>query len=318
MGKTTVKSTTKSTTYPNWMQDNISLLGNKRLADICITGSHDSGMYKRTVGGTFGALDCNTLTQKYGVADQLQYGARYFDIRPCIATGGSYYTGHYSETGGLWLGANGESITDIISDINIFTESSDELIILNLSHAKNTNDGYRDLNQSEWDALFEILKVNLKCLFSIPGDLPDLVMNQTLNTFIGNGSAAVVVIVEANGIDLGSYANQGFYPYESLNAINKYSNTDSLGKMISDQVEKMNLYANDYFLLSWTLTQDAKDAVLCKTGLADSIIDLAKKAAKGLPKLMPYVTANNKPNILYMDNIGYRDYVSVVMEINNI
>lgn len=315
MEKSTLNITSKSATYPNWMQDNLALLGDKALADICITGSHDAGMYKRTVGGTVGAFDCNTLTQSYRVLDQLKYGARYFDIRPCIATGGSYYSGHYSETLGFWLGANGESIADIIDDVNLFTDSYNELIILNLSHAKNTNNGYNDLNQQEWDALFDILKTNLKCLFSIPGDQPNLIANTTLNTFIGEGSAAVVVIVDAD-IELGTYANQGFYPIESLNTVNEYSDTHHFSKMMDDQINKMNTYADDYFLLSWTLTQDADEAVGCKEGLADSIIDLSKKAAKGLPQLLEYVTAANKPNILYIDNVGACDYVSIVTQIN--
>ncbi|MEZ4779161.1 MAG: hypothetical protein R2786_07225 [Flavobacteriaceae bacterium] len=301
--------------YPTWMQDNISSLGDKKLSEICIPGSHDSGMYKRTVGGK-GGIDCNTLTQTYPIAGQLQYGARYFDIRPGIASGGFFYTGHYSETLGVWVGANGQSIADIITDINTFTESSNELIILNLSHAINTNDGYRDLNQDEWYNLFSTLTAINHLFISQGGDLT----SYSLNQFIGGNKPAVVIIVQPKGsISLGDYANNGFYLYdESFNVINKYSDTDNFDDMKHDQIKKMEKYAGSYFLLSWTLTQGIVEAAKCYDTPGLSIIDLANVAAANLSDLLKHVTANVKPNILYLDNIGNCDLVGTVMEINNI
>ena len=132
-------------------------------------------------------------------------GSRYFDLRPVIS-GGVYKAGHYSYIDALnsWQGGNGQTIAEIIQQINAFTASNKELIILNLSHDYNTdagNDPYRSFTQAEWDALFEQL-AGLSNLWVAPGDPTTVDLTTVkLNNFIGGGRAAVVVIVEPSGID---------------------------------------------------------------------------------------------------------------------
>ena len=115
----------------SWMQDSMSTIGTKTLNDMCIPGSHDSGMSVSN-NGTIGAAPCNTQTQTQSILGQLNLGARYFDIRPIVGSG-QYFTGHYSHVNSVlgMQGARGESIPDIISDINNFTATNNELIILN-------------------------------------------------------------------------------------------------------------------------------------------------------------------------------------------
>ena len=155
-----------STNLPSasWMRDNLSILGSKKLKEICITGSHDSGMHVYTSGTAF-AHDCNTLTQSKSLQGQLSAGTRYFDIRPVISAG-KYYTGHYGYIDQLasWQGANGQSIESIVADVNAFVSNHKELVVLNLSHSLNTDVGnsqYRPFNQAEWDGLFaELAKID--------------------------------------------------------------------------------------------------------------------------------------------------------------
>ena len=66
------------------------------LKEMCMLGSHDAGMYILN-GGTIKALEHNTLTQSKSIHEQLNCGARYFDIRPVIGNGGKYLTGHYTD-----------------------------------------------------------------------------------------------------------------------------------------------------------------------------------------------------------------------------
>lgn len=100
-----------------WMSTFIDKLGERKLKHICMPGSHDAGMYKLN-GKTPVSTKQNTQTQILNIYDQLRRGSRYFDIRPVVGNGGQWLTGHYSKVVGVWQGANGESIDDMIADIN--------------------------------------------------------------------------------------------------------------------------------------------------------------------------------------------------------
>lgn len=299
----------------SWMQDNISVLGAKKMNEICITGSHDSGMSVRTSGTAFGH-DCNVLTQSRSIQGQLQLGARYFDIRPVIS-GGNYYTGHYSKIDALssWQGANGQSIDSIIADVNSFVNDQKELVILNLSHSLNTdvgNSSYRAFNQKEWDGLFgKLAKINR--LFKAPKNA-DLTQN-TLNDFVASG-ASVLIILEENA-DLGGYEGNGFFKYASFNVYNSYADKNQVAEMAANQFEKMKAHNNDYFLLSWTLTQSAVQASTCFLGTASTIRELASNANQRLADLVyPEVSDKAFPNIIYTDDILTSEAAAMAMALN--
>ena len=112
-----------------------------------------------------------TQTQTQGILGQLKQGARYFDIRPVISDG-IFVTGHYGNIGGTMQGCNGQSIADIISDINSFTSDRAELVILALGNDMNTDVGepsYRPLNTGEWnDLLVDLQGINALYLGPAP------------------------------------------------------------------------------------------------------------------------------------------------------
>jgi hypothetical protein len=310
-----------------WMQNNLALLGSRTLREICIPGTHDAGMSALNSGTAF-AYSCNTITQTNAILGQLQNGSRYFDIRPVIS-GGQYVTGHYSEISELnsWQGGNGQSIQSIINDVNTFTASNNELVVLYLSHDLDTdlgNSSYAPFTQAQWSSLLQMLQQGLNNLYTgapMGADLTTL----TLNSYIGNNSPAVVVVVDASasGITLGSFAGEGFYLPASFPVYNEYSDTNNLSTMTSDQLAKMAAQRPNpgasYFLLSWTLTQDSDEAVFCEVG-ADSILTLANEANAALTStLMPACSAQTFPNIVYVDNLtSSLDVVSLVMQINNL
>ena len=312
-----------------WMQNNLGLLGSRTLRQICMPGTHDAGM-STVASGTLFSDSCNTQTQTTGILGQLQAGSRYFDIRPVIS-GGQYLTGHYSDIGSgstnTWQGGNGQSIASIISDINSFTASNGELIILNLSADLDTdlgNGSYAAFTQAQWNALLSILQGGISNLFVYSAsDLSTL----PLNTYIGNGNAAVVVIVSpaASGISLGSYANQGFYPAANFPSYNVYSDTNDLNTMTSDQISKLQAQRTNpnsvFFLLSWTLTQDSLQAAACPItgGSSTSILDLANTANAQLSQILPACTSQSYPNVIYIDNIqSSLNVASIAMQINQL
>lgn len=331
---------TSSNLPTSWMQNNLNILGNRTLRQLCMPGSHDAGMSIRgnsiTGGATAGAFDCNVLTQTTGILGQLQFGARYFDIRPVIG-GGQYFTGHYSpiiKDKVVWQGANGQSIQSVINDVNTYTAGNKELVVLYLSHDLNT-DGigigdifYPPFTQDEWNGLLEqLLGLNNLFIVNNPANV-DLTMLQ-LSNFIGGNSAAVIVVVDpsGSGISLGDYANKGFYTASNFTVYNNYSDTNDPDQMTNDQLTKMNAQRPNpdasYFLLSWTLTQSNTEATTCSLSTSIipifSILDLAGKAHPPLyDKLLRYSSDKTYPNILYIDNVHTSDIAALAMAVNSV
>lgn len=306
---------------PSWMQGMLPAIGKKPLRHISIPGSHDAGMSAITGGTGFtNAMNCQTQTKNIG--DQLTLGARYFDLRPTIA-GGDYVSGHYSDTHNSlvqWQGANGESFDDIIDQINAFTASHSELIILYASHMLNTDVGegnYRGFTQDESDALLDKMR-NINYLYSAPDPYMDISL-LSLEDFIGSGNRgqpSVVVVVDS-GHDLGDYLGRGFYTPSQFNVTNLYSGSDDYGTMYNDQMAKLAKYKPTQddlpFLLSWTLTQSAED-MLKDT----SILDLAAVANNKLyTDLFMYVKQQTLPNIIYVDKFDTSAITALTIAINN-
>jgi streptogramin lyase len=152
---------------PSWMYDSRDVIGNRRLTDIVIPGTHDSGTYGITwssegaddgkgvsvviawinhvetkwYGGLldiFGVLDFVRAaasditswwarTQRASFPTQLEDGIRYFDLR-VQQVGGSYYCVH------SLLGANLEDLFTGIQDLYGNPASSHEILFLDFQH----------------------------------------------------------------------------------------------------------------------------------------------------------------------------------------
>ena len=308
----------------DWMQNSLKLIGNKTLEKICIPGSHDAGMY--TINHkTYHAGECNVLTQDHGIFKQLEYGIRYFDIRPVIAGSNEFYAGHYGYVNNKifgitigWQGAAGGKVSDFVKDINEFTKHHKELIILELSHDFNTNAGYRGLNSHEWDKLFKLLSgINRLYVAKTNTRLKDL----RLNDFIKD-EAQVIILVEPSKLPTSSkYYRKGFFHTHEFSIYNNYSNTNNLKKMSKDQFTKMYKYSSSrYFLLSWTLTQSGTEAAGCNSHHANDtywIKDLANIANQSMPEeVFNSSTIISYPNILYTDLIVNNNPTLMSMAIN--
>jgi hypothetical protein len=117
-------------------------------------------------------------------------GSCYFDLRPVLSNG-QWIAGHYSEAGDIWLGGNGQSLSDIIRQINDFTSQYQELIIINLSHTLDTDNDYKDLSQTQWNALFTTLKgINNRRIVSNPGSTD--FSNSRLGDFITDRASVFI------------------------------------------------------------------------------------------------------------------------------
>ncbi|MCP4108618.1 MAG: hypothetical protein GY749_24230 [Desulfobacteraceae bacterium] len=315
--KMTNSNTTKRVYEPkSWMKDNIKALQFMKLRELCIPGAHDAGMSVRGTG-TAGAFECNVVTQKNSILGQLNLGVRYFDIRPVISSG-KYYTGHYSDVPVAgWQGANGQSIDSIVSEINQFTNTQRELVILYLSHDLDTDSGrsYQQFTQEQYDGLCTKLEgINGRASSDYPTFL-DL----SLGELIGGDAnqSLVIVIADPSRSGVVAKAGSGIWDKSKLEVYDKYSDTNDLNKMIDDQLTKMK-GGHGYFLLSWTLTQSPIQATTCELPFGgSSILELAGIANAALRgHLMPAITSTVYPNIIYLDGIDNTDAMKISVDIN--
>lgn len=309
----------------SWMRATLPSIGTRSLRELTIPGSHDTGLWFIDNNPTAFANCGNTCTQTVSVAQQLLLGARYFDLRPVISAG-IFKSGHYSDAGSVlgWQGAPGEHFSDVISEINTFTASNAELIILSITHDRNTDAGYVPFTQGDWNRFLTQLRgLNYLYLVGTEQDLTTL----PLNTFISRGPAVIVILGTPgdNTVKWGAFEGNGFYnASKQFKVYDSYSDTDDQGDMISDQLNKMALQrtspSSPMFLLSWTLSlTDAESTAAALLPTTELIIRLALPANAALGEaLFPKVTKNVFPNIIYIDNFATNFATVLAISINNI
>lgn len=131
--------------YSTWMTDLGDSLANRALSEICLPGSHHSGMYSLGHRTLF-ASDSDSRTQYDTIAEQLRSGARVLDLRPVLWTDHTWHCGHFTADQSLgWQGATGESLTGALESIAAFAAACPgEVVILRFSGYRNcfTWDGF--------------------------------------------------------------------------------------------------------------------------------------------------------------------------------
>ena len=295
----------------DWMQQSLGSLGNRTLKQICMPGSHDAGMSSFDPG-TIGAHFSNSQTQVLNFYDQLVSGSRYFDLRPVISNG-EWKAGHYSSLEDIWVGGNGEKLSDIISQVNDFTAKYKELVIINLSHTRDTDNDYKDLSQDQWNQLFDTLK-GLDNRFTVPDPGTTDFSANTLSSFIQDSASVFVLAQLPDGISLGDYASQGFFSQAHFPTYDSYANSNSFDKMKKDQLDKLaaerNLVADPaarkdkFHIFSWTLTQQAEDVLNPENAIMNMAVGVYDPL---FTDAFNAFTPESFPNVLYVDAIGVRD-----------
>jgi hypothetical protein len=297
-------------TAKNWMHDARHILKNKKLSSICIPGSHNSGMNKAIL--TKSGLECNTKTQSFNIKKQLDYGIRYFDIRP-YKQDGEFYAGHYTYNNHIgWVGASGLTITEIVNQINDFlSEGWKEVIILNISHGYNF-DKDRSLDSLDGKNFIKELK-KIKFLYQGKEDP----FHTKLEDILYGPNKPIVIINIQNATDWIILREKNAFRKETI--VSDYSDMDDYWKMRDDQLKKMSEYSTQYYKLSWTLTQTDTEAVACEFNMAKSIIGLAKTPKEKLiHDLFNRVSDNptHYPKIISVDDVTNNDAAILSYAIN--
>jgi hypothetical protein len=306
----------------NWMSERLDLLGNRPLNRLVMPASHDAAMYTvqdcvpgpGSSGGII-ANACNTQTQTGTILDQLEAGARYFDVRP-VLWHGAFHTGHYLQYLPDPLGSNGPTLAQFLAQVAQFMADSGDLVILKFSHFFDRDNCRTRFSTATYaDLIATIAGALAPHLFTgSPG--PAGLANMHLIDFLSTGGR-VLCVYEELPPDLadttaGVYSYVDFPSRGDLVVFDSYANQNSLAAMAADQKAKLADSANhsgNLFLLSWTLTQDARDVAACAMNetSATSILDLAEQANASLQGHMESwiadgtLTRKTMPNLIYVD-----------------
>ena len=192
-----------------WMKDLWRVIGDRRLCDITMAATHDSGVYKLIhVFPPLGTNDCNTRAQEIKIEDQLKQGARRFDIRVAIwGADSNWYLHHGTIKENHYFGAFGESFDAVLEKVREFASNSDhdnELIILEISHLlyvkplleRDTDARVRYFTHSEKVDLRKKVQDALKDVMITSSDYFTRLADRTLKDLVSGGRTVLCLFEE--------------------------------------------------------------------------------------------------------------------------
>lgn len=266
---------------------------NRTLGSLVIPGSHDAGMSE--INNFTGGTADSAKTQIQDIAYQLNAGIRYFDIRPIfdsMTDSSQIWTGHYSPPGFFFVGAEGQQMKQVLSQVNDFITQStsvNEVVILKFSHFIDTQGANHYFSESAEsdsdkqtliDLLTSLIDDEMKNSYLYVHDPSGPRITEKKLSEITNGKGKVILLYDLRdlkNISLPSYActymdmvdpdTMALDPNVTKASADwvmydNYSKTPDVNVMVSrtadnGQVSRMMNAANhagDMYLCSWTLT----------------------------------------------------------------
>jgi hypothetical protein len=168
----------------HWMADNWDFIKDKRLAQIVIPGTHDSGTYQMGWGEGINVAK----TQNVSIGEQLKDGIRYLDLRTREAT----HKGCADDS--VWWIVHGDywsyRLQDALDEIANFVKkpaNSKEVIILDLQEIRTEYDDDRAV-----DVLFGLIQKKLGP-YIVPIDQANKWQEKSLADFVSQGRQIIVL-----------------------------------------------------------------------------------------------------------------------------
>lgn len=287
-----------------WMTERRAQLGPLNMSQLVLPSSHDSAMY------TYG-ISALGKTQYMSIFQQLEYGIRYFDMRPQSLFGNIII--HHGPI-------PGPALSDVLAQIRQYCQfGHKELIVIDWSHFSN------------WDASVYrtfVTQVNNaigQWLWKTPLQPGQRLADIPLSTLTANGPCVISAVAEQWAVD---NPQPGFWVFRDWDAddsnlgqlvvFDKYSKTTNYNEMRDNQIEKFETFTGtqknfpglpvDLFLLSWTLTPitgvwfESKEA---NRNLGNEIVKIPNPNAYG--RIM---------NCLYVDYVEYARVTDVGIKQN--
>lgn len=306
----------------NWMRKMYDVIRDRPVRHLIMPGSHDAGMSKITDKITSIASEQNTQNQGVNIYDQLRAGSRWFDLRvgsvhPNDDAGrnNGFWAMHLSdEMVSLAIGNTGESMDEVISELNRFTkENPGEIIFITMRYLVGRYE-LPDRGPIMWDAgmvnsFFSKLRaINNRCLNL---DTSTGFQNQKASYFMDQNEGKGCVILLLNGhLDNGvprESPGDGIYDGGRISVQDHWSNKMQASDMAPDQVSTWRSVtrggASDYGKLligQWLVTPDA---------VASTLYTLQNFAIQPTNPSLYWAGVNGMdpehwPNVLLVDYIG--------------
>ena len=314
----------------SWMQQVLEpIKSNKTLQDIVIPGAHDAGMsVLNGVGGQqSGTINqCNTLTQKMSVEQQLNAGIRMFDLRA-----GTYKQQlHAKHCASDCMqdaigGGYGEKLRDVANGIRRFLKKNrQEIILLTFSHFCERETPTAGLK----DSLLN--RIGKEFVYS---DAAEAIGMVPLSQLAGK----VIITFETENNNDKFFSSCAIAPQSKafVNFRRAYAGTNDIKKLLATEkdffIAANEVHKNDLVRLDWQLTQSSDEAPMICNDFQDdklnpvvngvmllanvvrkhkSIIDHSLEGNKYLPATVDAwikdgtIHKKNKPHILYVDAAG--------------
>jgi hypothetical protein len=285
----------------NWMGDAMPEIGEKKLSQIVIPATHDSGMYCDGALSSFGQTQDETLYQ------QLEGGIRYFDLRVDSGTA----TVSPSNQQRIYHGGNFvtcETVGEAMKDVRKFMEEGHkEAIVLKFSHFNH----FGSCKSGDYDKLKSIIVADLMpWMLTANGDPAQM----RISDLVGDNGRVIAVIDKDWALPV-CQEQSGFYVYRDwnsddpqngeFNVFDVYANTLNYNTLVKDQFQKFADYngimenrssgedksqiQSDLFLLAWTLTPTtgvSEASLPASRGLAAKMSDLEENRNGFIPNLI--------------------------------
>jgi hypothetical protein len=262
----------------NWMKGIYNVIKDRQIQHVFMPATHDSGMSR--ISGKIGSIgtEVNTQTQGLNMYDQLRAGARLFDLRVGSVhevtdhSKYSFWTMHVNaELAQVVIGNTGESLDDVVKEVNQFTaENPGEVIFFRVRYLNGILDiptaGPIYWSKDIVNNFFSKLKgINNRC-----GNLDlNTKFNKQKASYLmdqNSGNGCVLFLLNGNlkpDVPQDSVAD-GIYRGSMMDAWDNWSNLPDTEKMANDQVAdwktvgRSGNFQNDQFLISqWLVSADA-------------------------------------------------------------
>lgn len=261
----------------NWMKQIYDVIKDRPLQHIVMPGTHDAGMSTISNQITSIGSKANTQTQALNIYDQLRVGARWFDLRILSVHQSNtddyaFWVAHVNdETADVPIGNTGESLSNIVDEINKFTsENPGEIIFIKLRYLigiRRVPGGAIKWDNDIVDNFFsELKKVNNRC-----GNLDTNTefQRQKASYFMdqNDGAGCVVFLLNGDNIPDGvtsSSISDGLYPASQMAVNDHWSDLPTTKPVAEDQtsvwsgINRVEPFTDDEFLISqWLVSADA-------------------------------------------------------------
>jgi hypothetical protein len=263
----------------NWMRKMYDVIRDRPVRHLILPGAHDAGMSKITNKITSIGSVSNTQNQGVSIYDQLRAGARWFDLR----VGSIHPNGDAGRNNGFWvmhvndemadlaIGNTGESLDEVISEINRFTsENPGEIIFLPIRYLVGRYE-FPDGGPILWntamvnDFFSKLRGINNRCLNL---DTSTGFQNQKTSYFMDHneGKGCVIPLLNGhleNGVPRESVGD-GIYDGGRMGIKDHWSNQMQAEVMAPDQIKTWRSVTRggsaDYsnlLISQWLVTPDA-------------------------------------------------------------